>query len=192
MKRYILYAGVNGAGKSTLYRTTRYRDSMPRVNTDEILREFGDWKDPADLIRAGKMAVARLDDCLSQGITFNQETTLCGRAIIRTIQKARDAGYIIEMHYIGVASPQVAKTRIAERVAMGGHGIPDKDVDRRYVESLENLKKVIGLCDLAALYDNTTEFRRFAIYKNGRAVKVSHDVPSWYQTWAEGIGETKR
>ncbi len=48
--------------------------------------------------------MARLDDCLSQGITFNQETTLCGRSIIRTIQKARDAGYIIEIHYIGESS----------------------------------------------------------------------------------------
>lgn len=49
MKRYILYAGVNGAGKSTLYRTTRYKDSMPRVNTDEILREFGNWRNSSDL-----------------------------------------------------------------------------------------------------------------------------------------------
>ena len=40
MRKYILYAGVNGAGKSTLYMTTHYKDMMPRVNTDEILREF--------------------------------------------------------------------------------------------------------------------------------------------------------
>ena len=183
MKKYILYAGVNGAGKSTLYRTTRYKDSMPRINTDEILREFGDWRKSSDLIKAGKIAVERLNDCFSQGLTFNQETTLCGHSIIRTIQKAKDAGYMIEMHYVGVDSSQIAKQRIAERVKMGGHGIPDEDVDRRYKESLKNLRKVIGLCDLVALYDNTTEFRRFAIYKNGKAVKVSHDTPEWYQTW---------
>lgn len=50
---------------------------------------------------------------------------------------------------------------------MGGHGIPDKDVEKRYGESLSNLHKIIDLCDLAALYDNTNEFRRFAIYKMG-------------------------
>lgn len=50
MKRYILYAGVNGAGKSTLYRTARYKDQMPRINTDEILREFGNWRNVPDLM----------------------------------------------------------------------------------------------------------------------------------------------
>ena len=185
MKRYILYTGVNGAGKSTLYRTTRYKDAMPRINTDEILREFGDWRNPSDLIKAGKIAVARLNDYFSQGVSFNQETTLCGHSIIKTIQRAREAGYMIEMHYVGVDSSQIAKQRIAQRVKMGGHGIPDRDVDRRYEESLRNLKKVLGLCDLAALYDNTTQFRRFAIYKNGEAIKVSRNVPMWYRKWLD-------
>ena len=43
MKRYILYAGVNGAEKSTLYQTTKCKDSMPRINTDEIVRQIGEW-----------------------------------------------------------------------------------------------------------------------------------------------------
>ena len=43
MKRYILYAGVNGAGKSTLYQTTKCKDSMPLINTDEIVRQIGEW-----------------------------------------------------------------------------------------------------------------------------------------------------
>ena len=185
MKRYILYAGVNGAGKSTLYRTTRYKNSMPRINTDEILREFGDWRNTSDLMKAGKIAVARLNDYLLQGVAFNQETTLCGHSIIKTIQRAKEAGYMIEMHYVGVDSSQIAKQRIAQRVKMGGHGIPDRDVDRRYGESLRNLKKVLGFCDLAALYDNTAQFRRFAIYKNGEAIKVSRNVPMWYRKWLD-------
>lgn len=185
MKRYILYAGVNGAGKSTLYRTTRYKNSMPRINTDEILREFGDWRNTSDLMKAGKISVARLSDYLLQGVAFNQETTLCGHSIIKTIQRAKEAGYMIEMHYVGVDSSQIAKQRVAQRVKMGGHGIPDRDVDRRYGESLRNLKKVLGFCDLAALYDNTTQFRRFAIYKNGEAIKVSRNVPMWYRKWLD-------
>ena len=43
MKRYILYAGVNGAGKSTLYQQTKCKDSMPLINTDEIVRQIGEW-----------------------------------------------------------------------------------------------------------------------------------------------------
>lgn len=38
--------------------------------------------------------------------------------------------------------------------------------------------------DLAAFYDNTLEFRRFAIYKNGNPVRISHNVPNWYDKFA--------
>lgn len=87
--------------------------------------------------------------------------------------------------YAGVDSPEMAKQRIAERVEMGGHGIPDKDVDKRYEESLTNLHKIINLCDLAALYDNTDRFRRFAIYKSGDLIRLSKNVPEWYRKWQE-------
>lgn len=54
MKKYILIAGVNGAGKSTLYQSLQSLQDMPRVNTDEILREFGDWRNTADVIDCRK------------------------------------------------------------------------------------------------------------------------------------------
>lgn len=62
MKKYILYAGVNGAGKSTLYQTNHAPTDIYRINTDEILKEFGDWRNPADLMKAGKIAVQRLNE----------------------------------------------------------------------------------------------------------------------------------
>lgn len=127
MKKYILYAGVNGAGKSTLYRTTHYQDIMPRVNTDEILREFGDWRNTSDLMKAGRIAVERLNSYLCEGITFNQETTLCGHTILRTIRRAKQSGYVIELHYVGVDTAEIAKKRVARRVELGGHGIPVLD-----------------------------------------------------------------
>ena len=33
---------------------------IPRVNTDEILREFGDWRNMIDVMTAGKMAVKKI------------------------------------------------------------------------------------------------------------------------------------
>ena len=137
MKKYIIYAGVNGAGKSTLYQTNHVQADLARINTDEILKEFGDWR--------------------------NSE------------------GYMIEMHYVGIDSSETAKKRIAERVKMGGHGIPDRYVEKRYEESLINLGKVLPLYDLAAIYDNTSRFRRFAIFKKGNLIVLSKQSPAWYQ-----------
>ena len=180
MNRYILYAGVNGAGKSTLYQNT-----MPRVNTDEILREFGDWRNTADLMKAGKIAIERLNAYLQAGITFNQETTLCGHTILRTICRAKQSGYGIELHYVGVDSVDIAKERVLMRVKQGGHGISETDIIKRYTETFNNLKIVLPECNLVSLYDNTTDFRRFAIYKDAQAVMVSKNVPQWYIKFLE-------
>jgi predicted ABC-type ATPase len=181
MKRYIIFAGVNGAGKSTLYQTFPKYQHMPRINTDEILKTFGDWKITGDVMKAGKMAVQELNRCLSAEISFNQETTLCGKTIFKTIEKARNQGYYVELYYVGVDSVELAKQRIAYRVSKGGHGIPDEDVEKRYLETFQNLKIVLPMCNLASLYDNTKEFRRIAIYKDGIPVRISHNVPDWFQ-----------
>ncbi len=160
---------------------------MPRVNTDEILRGFGDWKNTADVITAGKIAVKKIAGYFDEGITFNQETTLCGKTILNNATKAKEKGYFIELHYIGVESVDIAKDRILERVKLGGHGIAKKDIERRYVDTFDNLRSILPICNLVAFYDNTIAFRRFAIYRNGKPVRISHNVPMWYERLIENI-----
>ena len=183
MKKYVIIAGVNGAGKSTLYLTSPSLKNLERINTDEILREWGDWRNPTDVIKAGKLSLQKLSACFANNISINQETTLCGHSIIRNIESAKDKGYIIELHYVGVDSVEIAKDRVSKRVAMGGHGIPEKDIERRYYESFKNLNTIINKCDLIAFYDNTESFRRFAIYKNGIPVRISKKIPSWFERY---------
>ncbi len=187
MKKYILIAGVNGAGKSTLYQSLQSLQSMLRVNSDEILREFGDWRDMADVMTAGKIAVKKIARYFDEDLTFNQETTLCGKSIINNITKAKNRGYFIELHYIGVESADIAKERVAARIKQGGHGIAEQDIERRYIETFDNLKTVLPECDLAAFYDNTIEFRRFAIYKHGKPIRVSQEIPLWYEKFIENL-----
>lgn len=110
MLKYVVIGGVNGAGKSTLYISEPNMWKLPRINTDEIVREFGDWQNVSDVMKAGKIAE----------ISFNQETTLCGKSIIRNIQRAKELGYTIELHYVGVDSVDIAKERVKKRVSKGG------------------------------------------------------------------------
>ena len=156
---------------------------MPRVNVDEILREFGDWRNTRDVVAAGRIAVKKIFKYFDEGVTFNQETALCGKSILNNIEKAKKGEYFMELHYIGIESVDIAKERVLERVKHGGHGIAESDIERRYINTFDNLKLVLPQCDLAAFYDNTTEFRRFAIYKNGNPVRISHSVPVWYKRY---------
>ncbi|MGL6216918.1 MAG: hypothetical protein ACRC36_02725 [Lacrimispora sphenoides] len=96
-------------------------------------------------MKAVKLAVQELNYCLSSGISFNQETTLCGKTIFRTIERARSQGYCIELYYLGVDSVELAKQRIAYRVSKGGHGIPDEDMEKRYQETFLYLRLVLTM-----------------------------------------------
>ena len=113
MKKYIVLGGVNGAGKSTLYQILDNLKKMPRVNTDEIVKELGDWRNTSDVLKAGKIAVQLIDKYFSEGISFNQESTLCGKSIIKNFKCAKQLGYTIELHYVGVDSVETAKRRVA-------------------------------------------------------------------------------
>ena len=181
MKKYILIAGVNGAGKSTLYHLLPELLNLPRINSDEIVKEFGHWYNNNDVMKAGIITVKKLNQYIASGISFNQETTLCGKSIINNIKKAKRMGYVIEMHYVGVDSAQVAKERVAYRVKNGGHGIPDSDIDRRFGETFRNLKEILPYCDQITFYDNTYKFERFAVYKNGQPERVSVNTPEWFK-----------
>ena len=182
MKKYTLVAGVNGAGKSTLYQLDPDLKCENRVNADEILKASnGDWRNISDVFVAGKKAVSLMKKYIEDEVSFNQETTLCGNSIVRNISMARDKGYVIEMHFIGLNSAALAKERVAKRVAQGGHGVEEADIERRYYQSLKAFWEILPLCNLVAVYDNSETFRRFAIYKDGKLVRLSHKVPQWFE-----------
>ena len=92
MKKYILIAGVKGAGKSTLYQTSDLLKAMERVNMDEIVRAFGDWRNFSDVTKASKTPVNMIKENFDNGISFNQETTLCGKSIVTNINRAKLLG----------------------------------------------------------------------------------------------------
>ena len=158
MPTYTIFAGVNGAGKSTLYSTLlqENHDFGVRVNSDEIvISNGGDWRNQSDQAKAMKMAVKLIKDCMNKGVSFNQETTLTGRSMINNILKAKKLGYKIIMNYVGLISPELAIQRVAHRVSMGGHGIPEEDIKRRYYVSLSKLKELMSFIDELYIYDNS-------------------------------------
>lgn len=182
MKKYVIFAGVNGAGKSTLYQTNESVKNLPRINVDETVREIGDWRNPKDVYIAARTTVKKLKKFFDNNESINQETTLCGKTIIKNIQSAKNNGYKIEIYYIGLSSVELAKERVRIRVKAGGHGIPDKDIERRYYESIENLKTLLPICDIVEIYDNSIKLSKIAVYANGKSVYISKDLPEWFRS----------
>lgn len=182
-KKLYIIAGVNGAGKSTFYLRKGFNKNIEksiRINTDEIVRSFGDWKNELDQLKAAKIAVKLRNDCFEKNRSFNEETTLCGKTIMKQIEKAKKKKYEIYLYYIGVNSPEISKIRVKNRVLKGGHGIPEKIIEKRYYESIKNLKDVIKDCDYIEIYDNSENFKLcYKATKNKNYKYVTNELPKW-------------
>ena len=110
MKNYTIFAGVNGAGKTSIYESVYYKENIDekRINTDEMVARIGSWKDNNIQMKCAREAVKLIKKYIVEGISFNQETTLCGKSIIRNIKLAKEKGFYVTMNYIGVESVEIA------------------------------------------------------------------------------------
>ena len=168
-KIFYLFAGVNGAGKSTLYNTEsldiNIKDTV-RINTDAIVRKIGNWKNDSDQIKAAKIAINLRNNCFQCGKSFNEETTLTGKTILKNIDKAKEQGYELQLFYVGLNSSDIAKERVKNRVEKGGHNIENDVIEKRYYESLKNLKKIISKFDKVYLYDNSIKYKNIFLFSD--------------------------
>lgn len=177
IKKFTIFAGVNGAGKSTLYYSEANRDLGIRLNSDEILHSLGlDWRDSSAQMLAGKALLKLQRECLENGVSFNQETTLSGKTILGVVKKAKEQGYEIHLRYVGVATAEIAKARVEQRIARGGHGVSGGTIDRRFKTSRENFLQVVPYCDSIIIYDNTEQMACVATVIDGK-LSIMHEVP---------------
>lgn len=176
-KIYTIFAGVNGAGKSTFFNISNRGHYGIRINTDEIVGD--EWENSKAQISAAREALKIRKEAFKRGESINQETTLTGKRILKAVDEAKQLGYTINVYYIGVDTPEIAKKRIEQRVLKGGHNIPEKIVEKRYIESLENLKKLIGKADKLYIYDNSIKFENIAKIRDGIVELKTKEIPRW-------------
>lgn len=178
MKTAYIFAGVNGAGKSTLYWNEVEKGERlgQRINIDEIVSSFGDWRNNKDQARAARIALKLQKSFIDNNESFNQETTLCGKGIVRLFERLKEQGFRICLYYVGVDSVDIAKERVKMRVAKGGHNIDEALIEKRYTASFENLKQILPLCDKISLYDNSKELRKIGQIVDGR---LEYESTQW-------------
>lgn len=133
-----LIAGANGSGKSTLAMELLSNEGITILNADDLARQICPENMNAARIEAGKQVFRALDNLIQTEKSFALETTLAGNNHLKTIQKAKKAGYQIALFYAFLDNPQMCINRIRVRVEKGGHFVPDADVVRRYARSLFN------------------------------------------------------
>ncbi len=182
MKIYTIIGGVNGVGKSSLsgVLSAENNDLGVLINTDKITADMG-----GDKIEGGKAAIRQIEKCLDMGISFTQETTLSGVRVLKTVKRAVSSDYYIRLYYVGVDSAEESIRRIKNRVAKGGHDIPDDDVRRRFAKRFDDLMMILPYCNEAHFFDNENGFSESAEYKNGTLIVKTADIPDWVKKLKE-------
>lgn len=170
-----VFAGPNGAGKSTLRDVLLSTEFLGAViDADEIARRFR-----LTSVAAGREVIRLVDECLAAGESFCLESTLSGKLILQQMTRAKKTGYQVRLIFIALPTPEDHMQRIAQRVARGGHDIPDDDVIRRYTRSLNHLPKAADLADHVTIYTNAQECKLVLRLEHGNVIVRHRDCPSW-------------
>lgn len=151
----IFLVGTNGSGKSSLRNYLNLSDIQTNIDPDVLNRVYRAKYPDNYQIEAGKQALRMYDDALKNGLNICLESTLAGRGTMQRIIAAKDSGYFTLAYYIGLNSVELNLERIAQRVARGGHDIPEGIVRRRFHESADNLVLVKDYLDQIYLLDNS-------------------------------------
>ena len=154
-----MLAGVNGAGKSSV--------------GGELLRRMGkSWFNPDDYARdlrtasgctateangeAWQEGMRRLETAIAEKRSHAFETTLGGNSIPAKLREAAVTHDLL-MWFCGLDSPEHHIARVQQRVARGGHAIPDATIRERYIASIAHLITLLPDLTKLQVYDNSRD-----------------------------------
>jgi len=164
---YVL-AGVNGAGKSSIGGRLLRQRGLEYFNPDEFARALkrltgqGIEQSNAEAWLFGKQ---RLERAIAESRNHAFETTLGGNTMPQLIRDAATAGHRVVVWYCGLVSPELHIERVRQRVAVGGHDIPEDLIRRRWRRSRENLIALMPRLSDLRVFDNSRP-------RNGKTGKI--------------------
>lgn len=158
-KRIFVMAGPNGSGKTTttLALDPKLFEFYEFINADEIARGLAPLHPESVALTASKLMLLRLRELLKANKSIAFETTAAGTNYIKYLNLAKQQGYLINLIFLWLSTPDLAVERVARRVVQGGHFVPEVVVRKRYFLGLKNLLNYyLPIADHALMLDNSS------------------------------------
>lgn len=159
--------GCNGSGKTTFaLNILPNLGNIEFINADIIAAQLNPNNPDAVAIQASRMMLKRLKNLAQKNQSFAFETTLAARSFAPFLRQCQAQGYRVNLIYVWLSSVELAITRVALRVASGGHNIPEDVICRRYGRGRKNFLEIYSkLADYWIVYDNTKPRRKLIAEK---------------------------
>lgn len=179
----LIIAGPNGPGKSTAYQESIVElggRSFRIINPDLFAARIREVEN-LDQDEANLEAVRRIEDWLETSIlaghTIGVETVLSTGKYRRLVEKAKAVGYLVQLIYVILETPQLNVERVRLRVQRGGHSVPEDKIVKRYHASLEQLPWFLAQADWALLFDNSGASHRIIGEKKDGVITLDAGAP---------------
>lgn len=138
--KVVVIAGPNGEGKSTAA-SRILQDALEVqefVNADVIASGLSAFKPESVAVSAGKIMLQRLRELATERASFAFETTLASRSFAPWLRDLVASAYQFHLVFVWLPGPEFAIARVADRVRLGGHHVPEETIRRRYSSGLRN------------------------------------------------------
>jgi predicted ABC-type ATPase len=178
----VVLGGPNGAGKSTvapnlvrdLHGVTEY------VNADAIALGLSAFDPARAAMAAGRVLLERVRGLADERRDFAFETTLASRGFAPWLDELRARGVAVHVLFLALPSVELAITRVAGRVRLGGHDIPEDVIRRRFERGLENLLTLYApLATTWQAYDSSDAPPRVVVDGGLDRPTRIHDAAFW-------------
>jgi predicted ABC-type ATPase len=184
-----VFAGPNGSGKSSLIKRVEFEGRENLLEPDAIAGRIKPEDPRIAGMLAGREVLRRTAEHLHNRESFALETTLAGTWTNSVIASALERSFFTRLFYICLNSSEWNIRRVRERVAQGGHNVPDSDVRRRYGRSLANARRLLPLVDHGLVFDNSAaEPTPVLEMRKGLVLSVADEIPAWAETLLSEVG----
>jgi predicted ABC-type ATPase len=154
----VVIAGPNGSGKTTFVEELLRVEKYPYVSADVIAESLAAQNIQEVRLKAGRLFFEQIEAYISGGHSFIVESTLSGRTFQRIMRQLKSSGYSTNIYFVFLGSADGCIARVRERVAKGGHPVPETDIKRRFSRSCRNFWSLYRpLADRWYLFYNGTE-----------------------------------
>lgn len=157
--KIFVLAGVNGAGKSSVGGEPLRCAGRTWFNPDDYARDLraasGCTITEANA-EAWQEGMRRLDAAIKENRHHAFETTLGGNSIPAKLREAATTHDLL-IWFCGLDSPEHHLARVQQRVARGGHAIPEAKIRERYTASTANLIALLPSIAKLQVYDNSVD-----------------------------------
>jgi predicted ABC-type ATPase len=166
-----MIAGPNGSGKTSLTRWLLKNDFDlgQYINPDDIAQRL-EGSDEARTAEAQQMADSLREEYINAKQSFSFETVMSHPSKLDVLERARNAGFFIQVFFVGIEDPLLNIERVALRVAQGGHDVPIEKIEPRWRRSMGLAAEAILRADQAFVFDNS-------------ATEISGTVPRLVLRW---------